>query len=62
MLCPKCGEEMEMRVEITIKLPSRYASLISKKVIAKKECQLLAANWATAKATCYKCKYREVGL
>ena len=62
MKCPKCDTEMEMRVEITLALPSKYANLISKEVIKKKECQLIAANWDKARAICYKCNYREIGL
>jgi hypothetical protein len=62
MKCPACGEVMEMRVEVTLKLPANYVNLISKEVIKKKECQLVAANWEKARATCYGCGYREVGL
>jgi len=62
MKCPKCGDEMEMRVSIELVLPSRYVNMISKEVIKKKECKIVAAFWEKAKATCHKCKYREVGL
>lgn len=62
MKCPKCKEDMEMRVEITLSLPAKYANLISKEVIKKKECQLVAANWDKARAICPSCYYREVGL
>ena len=36
MKCPACGEVMEMRVEVTLKLPANYVNLISKEVIKKK--------------------------
>ena len=62
MDCPKCGEEMEMTVSVELRLPSRYANLISKEVIRKKDCQLVCANWPKARATCYPCGVREVGL
>ena len=62
MDCPKCSKEMTMRVSIDIVLPSRYANLICKKVIRKKECSITSANWEKATATCYECMYRETGL
>lgn len=62
MKCPNCDTDMDMRVEVTLALPSKYASLLSKKVIKKKECQLVAANWDKARAICPKCNYREVGV
>ena len=62
MDCPKCGVEMVMTVSIDIRLPSKYANLISKEVIRKKECQLICANWQKAYAVCYKCGVKEVGL
>lgn len=62
MICPKCGKEMVMRVSVDLVLPSRYANLISKKVIRRKECKITSANWPKATATCYECRYREVGL
>jgi hypothetical protein len=60
--CPKCNGEMELNVSIRIRLPGRYAHLISKGVIRKKECQITAAFWEEATLTCYKCKYREKGI
>lgn len=62
MDCPKCGEEMVMTVSIDIRLPSSYANLLSKKVIRKKECQLVCANWDKARVTCYPCGVREIGV
>tara|TARA_Y100000031_G_scaffold48991_1_gene56191 strand:+ start:1205 stop:1393 length:189 start_codon:yes stop_codon:yes gene_type:complete len=62
MNCPHCGKEMELRVEVTIKLPARYTNLLSKKAIREKECQLVAANWEKARVICYDCNYREKGL
>ena len=62
MDCPKCGKEMEMVVSIEIRLPSRYANLISKQVIRKKECEIVCADWGRARAYCFPCMYREVGL
>jgi hypothetical protein len=62
MNCPNCKKEMVMTVSIEIRLPSRYANLISKKVIRKKDCELVSADWSNAKATCYKCGIRERGL
>ena len=62
MNCPKCGKEMTMRVSIDLVLPSRHANLLSKQVIRSKECKITSANWAKATASCYTCRYREVGL
>ena len=53
---------MEMLVELTLSLPSKYANLISKEVIKKKECKLIAAHWNKARLVCYKCNYREIGV
>ena len=62
MNCPKCGAEMEMRVSIELVLPSRFLNLLCKKVIRRKDCQIVAANWSKARAICYPCGYKEVGL
>jgi hypothetical protein len=62
MNCPKCSEEMEMTVRVEIRLPSKYANLISKEVIKKKECKLVCADWPNAVANCYACGIREKGL
>lgn len=62
MKCPKCSDEMVMRVSIELVLPSHYVNLICKKTIRSKECKITSANWAKATVTCYKCKYKEVGL
>jgi hypothetical protein len=62
MNCPKCGKVMEMRVSIEIVLPSTYVNLICKKTIRSKECRITSVNWEKARAICYDCNYREVGL
>jgi len=62
MNCPKCGNEMTLRVNIGLVLPAKYVNAICKKVIKTKECKITHADWDNAAVTCYKCKYRERGV
>ena len=58
MECPKCGKEMELTVNIEIRLPSRYLHLLSKKVIRKKECTITSADWGRSVIRCHDCGIR----
>lgn len=61
MNCLKCKKEMKLYVSIRIRCPARYTNLISKKVIRKKECQIIAADWDNAVYICHECGYRDRG-
>jgi len=62
MNCPKCGDEMVLSVSVRLRLPARYVNQLTKGVIRRKECQVVAADWEKASMWCAKCHHREKGL
>jgi hypothetical protein len=62
MKCPKCGSTMEMWVSVRLNLPADYLYVISKRVIAKKECKITAADWEKCRVYCKQCKYTNKGM
>lgn len=52
-ICQKCGsDKIDMMVDITIVLPAKYESRITKKVLYSKECEVWGANWERAAYFC----------
>ena len=59
--CPYCNEEMIMMVDVTMTMPSKFESQLTKKLIATKDVQLYAANWDRARYIC-KCGFSYGGI
>jgi len=60
--CEKCGgKNMYMTVSLMFKMPAIYEGHITKKVLAKKEAELMAANWDRVIYYCKDCGKRQKG-
>lgn len=58
--CEKCkGNNIKMTVSITIKMDAKYENRITKKVLAEKGTEILAANWDRVIYCCSDCGYTE---
>lgn len=58
--CEKCGgTNIKMTVSIMIKMDAKYESRITKKVLAEKGTEIIAANWDRVIYYCSDCGYTE---
>lgn len=62
MKCPNCKEDRIIRFTLFVRCPAKYAHLITKEVIRKKEFKILGAGWDKATITCPNCGYFEHGI
>jgi len=62
MKCPKCGNSLEMMVDVTIIIPSEMESQLSKTNLRRKEVKIYAANWSGASYFCTNkyCKWNKI--
>lgn len=57
IICPQCGKEMTMFVNISIRCPSRYFLKIRKSDLRSSDTAIAAVDWSQARFYC-DCGYR----
>ena len=61
MYCKECGSETNMMLQLTVVIPSKHKSKLTKKIMASKEFKVWGANWDDADYICPKCGYTSTG-
>lgn len=59
-LCPKCGGDVRVAVNLYLDIPGRLRHHLSKKNLRSKDVQVMGAGWPTMLVYCVKqCGYSE---
>lgn len=56
-ICKECKGDMNMMVDLTVVMPAKYESKLTKKIMASKEFKVYGASWGRATYICSKCGY-----
>lgn len=57
MNCPKCKSEMNMMFNMTVSMPSKYESKLTKKIMSSKEFKIWGCSWDKATYICQICGF-----